>query len=132
MAVTITLDTKKLEQIMQNAPRMVEDALTAIAEEVVSDIKLSMVNSPADGDPYRRRGVVHVASSAGNAPRPDTGALLGSIRQRNAGKLTRVVEDGVEYGYYLETVLDRPWMRPVLEQYAMGKMGMMLKQMLEI
>jgi len=131
MAIQVRVDSKKMRQIINELPQKADIALGKIAEEMVTDIKLSMQGSPQNGVVYTRRGRRHIASSAGNPPRPDMGALIGSIRKENRGKLTYHVMDGVEYGFWLETVKDRPWMQPAAERIA-AKMPAILVNELEI
>lgn len=132
MPFNFQIDTAKLDQIMSQTPKLAEEALAVVAEEIVTDIKLSMQSSPANGAVYIRKGRTHQASAPGNPPRPDMGALIGSIRQVPDGNLKRRVTDGVEYGYYLEMTKDRPWMRPVLQDYANGKMARIIAEELQV
>lgn len=114
----VKVDTAKMTKIISETPKRAEIALGMVAEEIVTDIKLSMQASPPTGRKYRRRSITHTASSAGNPPRPDTGALMGSIRHQKAGRLTEHIMDGVEHGFYQEVLYNRPWMRPAMERIA--------------
>ncbi len=119
------VDTRKLRQIIESMPRGEAALLAGIANEMVVDVQLSMDDSPADGRTYKRGTVEHVASSAGNPPRPDTGTLRASINHAPRGNLEEVIFDQVEYGYYLEfgteDILPRPFMRPVFEAWSNRK-----------
>lgn len=123
--MTMDVDTRKLEQIIQSLPGAADDLLAAIATEMVSDIKLGMNDSPATGITYTRGSVQHTASEAGNAPRPDTGELMGSITHQKTGTLEQTIHDQVEYGVYLELGTEfieaRPFMTPVFEQWRRGQ-----------
>lgn len=64
-----------------------------------------------EGGPY-----THVVSLPGEAPNNDTGNLVRSIRTTfAAGGLVGFVYTDVDYGFYLETVLNRPWLNPALQ-----------------
>lgn len=115
-------DKRKLQKIIKEQPKASGRWLTHVAEEMVGDIKQSMTDSPASGQVYSRgAGRTHTASSPGNPPRPDMGALINSIRQRNVGNLHKEIVDGVEYGVKLELgtekIAARPFVRPVFEEW---------------
>lgn len=119
-----TLDTRKLDALIASNPDDLEQMLTGVAEEMVSDIKLGFNTGPA-GREYRRGKKLHVASVGGYPPNVDMGTLRASIRQRRAGKLVRHIEDGVDYGLHLElgteAIAPRPFVRPVFEVWRQGK-----------
>lgn len=104
-------------KLAQMAPVKADQALRALANEGVTDVKLMITTSPASGNTYIRGQRVHVASSPGNAPRVDMGTLRASIRFRPAGRLTYEIVDGVEYGEYLEFgtrhIQPRPFFTPM-------------------
>jgi len=114
------LNDARLTELVNKHPTQADDWLRGVAEEMVGDVKLSMTDSPATGRVYARgQNRTHTASSPGNAPRPDMGTLMGSIRQERRGALHYVLTDGVEYGIYLEDGTERmaarPFMRPVFD-----------------
>lgn len=115
----VRVDVSGLERILRTEPGKVETWLDKIAENIVTDIKLSFGTSPP-GASYTRGGVTHVASQPGYPPNVDIGTLWNSIRQENTGKLERQVMDGVEYGIYLEhgteDIDPRPFMRPAFDR----------------
>jgi hypothetical protein len=125
-------DLETLKRVIREQPAKAETALAKLTEYAVGEVKLGMSNSPASGRRYRRGRRWHVASSKGKPPRPDTGALIGSIRQEKTGVLTRRLMDGVEYGFYQETVHERPFIRPVFERLNEGKALDILKKELGI
>jgi hypothetical protein len=96
------LDTRVLDGILANSDVQLEEWLDALAEDIVSDIKLSFGESP---------------SQPGEPPGVDTGALRASMHWEPDGRLRRVIMDGVEYGLYLEegttTLQPRPFVQPV-------------------
>lgn len=120
----------------REAPADVERALDVAAEDMTNKIKLSMDDSPRDGLTYRRGSRVHVASTSPNPPRPDIGTLKNSMRWTQDGKLRRRIEDGVEYGVYLEmgtTDIDkRPFMNPMFEIFRAGEFHRILQEELDL
>lgn len=120
--MTVEYDERKLNQIIRQHPAQADEWLNGVAVQMENEMKLSMTSSPATGKTYRRgQGRVHVASSEGNAPRPDMGALLASIRTVKRGRLHYEHRDGVEYGIYLEFGTERmgvrPWVNPVYDAW---------------
>ena len=66
----------------------------------------------ADGKPYS-----HVAAKKGESPNTDTGRLIGSIAMDHlTGKKVAYVGTNVDYGFFLETVQNRPWLEPSLNK----------------
>ena len=105
MANKIQLDLRGIEKLLKAEPQKGGRWLTAFAESIVTDIKLSFGTSP---------------SSPGNPPGVDTGTLRASIRQENTGSFERTVSDGVEYGVYLEDgterIKPRPFFKPAFDR----------------
>jgi hypothetical protein len=134
--ISIESDVRGLQRLASAGPNALDTALAIVTEELVNDIKLLMTKSPATGRAYRRGGRSHVASSSPNAPRPDMGALLGSIRLRKRGRLSYEIQDGVEYGIMMEIgtedIEPRPFMRPAFEEYRLNKFSAIIKQQLGI
>lgn len=104
--------------MIREQPLLVDRVLGETAIEIVEDAQKSMGSSPP-GKSYKRGKIVHVASKAGYPPNVDTGALRASLRFRKVNNGYRV-EDGTEYGYYLEVGTSkmgaRPFMRPAFER----------------
>jgi HK97 gp10 family phage protein len=104
-SLTFTVDTTKLRQLIATQPQRVSDFLDAEAEDMVNDIKLSFGTSP---------------SSPGEPPGVDTGTLRNSIGWVAQGAEARRIQDGVEYGVYLEfgteNMRPRPFMGPAFER----------------
>lgn len=123
----MTIDTSKMQEIIASLPNAEKDLLAAIATEMVGDMKVGMLDSPADGILYGD----HVASSPGNAPRPDIGELLGSITHTATGPLEETIHDQVEHGKFqefgTEDIEARPWMKPVFEAWKRGKLASLVR-----
>lgn len=113
--------------IVKNMQQAVEGAALAIQKTAKTNIS----RGTRSGYVYKRRGITHVASKAGEYPKTDTGRLVNSIRT-NFGRLYAQVGSDVEYSTYLENgyrhktksggvwVDSRPWLYPSLkanEQY---------------
>lgn len=116
---SVRVDVSGLEELLRDEPQRVEDLLDWLAEDIVTEIKLSFGSSPP-GKTYQRGSVSHTASQPGNPPNVDTGALRASIRWEKTGKLERTVSDGVEYGLGLEDgterIAPRPFFRPAFDK----------------
>ena len=70
----------------------------------------------AGGKPYS-----HVAAKKGESPNTDTGRLIGSITMDHVkGQKVAYVGTNVDYGFFLETVQNRPWLQPSLNQEIAG------------
>ena len=70
----------------------------------------------AGGKPYS-----HVAAKEGESPNTDTGRLIGSIAMDHVkGQKVAYVGTNVDYGFFLETVQNRPWLQPSLNQEIAG------------
>lgn len=101
------VDTKIMQKIARNTPERIGEFLDAMAEEIVTDIKLSF---PTDGP-----------SAPGDPPAIDSTALQASIDWEPTGKFSRAVHDGVLYGVVHEmgdkNHEPRPFMTPIFEQW---------------
>lgn len=113
--MTVHKNTQRLELILRTTPENGERALRMVAEEMVTDIKLSFGTSP---------------SAPGEPPGVDTGTLKGGIMATPDGPGRILIHDQVEYGVYLEFGTERmdprPWMTPVFEAWR-GRIGRYLK-----
>ena len=117
----IVVNFNHLPDMIRNNPRLADAAIDAMANDGERIVKQSMQDSPADGRTYEvGTGQVHVASSPGNPPRVDTGALINSIYVRNAGLARRMIGVGTDYGFILEfgseKMAARPFMAPMVAQ----------------
>ncbi len=122
--MSVRLNKRKLEQLIQTTPARANQLLRGAATEIVGDIVLSFGTSP-DGREYQRGGVTHIASQEGFPPNIDTGALRASIRWAEESPLRMVIHDGVLYGILLEQGTERmrarPFITPVFEQWRQRK-----------
>jgi hypothetical protein len=120
MAKDVRVDSAKLRAIIADNPAMVDEVLRSAANEMLGDIVLSFNTSPP-GREYERGGVVHVASAEDYPPNVDTGALRASmnVQKQKAGEYW--IQDGVEYGLYLEEGTERmgarPFIAPVFDEW---------------
>lgn len=130
-SLTYEVDTTVLDRLIKALPAKADAALRAVAESMVSDVKLSFGTGPS-GRAYRRRGVRHIASAPPGPPANDTGALRASIRWMKIDDLHYRVTDGVSYGVHLELgntrgMAPRPFMAPVIEQYRQRKLAEIIR-----
>lgn len=116
----------KLKAIMAQNPAMVDEVLRTAGAGMLGDILLSFNTSPG-GREYVRGGVVHVASVEGYPPNVDTGALRASMTVQKQGEGEYWIQDGVEYGLYLEEGTEnmgaRPFVAPVFDDWRKAKFG---------
>lgn len=122
MAVEIT----GMNELLNNLKGFVYDVDQAVSESVkvtafkVQKNAISLIKEPsvgtyvtrytAQGEPYS-----HVASKSGDAPNTDTGRLVGDINvDFSKGDLFAYVFTNVPYGFFLETVMNRPFLQPAL------------------
>jgi len=102
---SVSIDKRRLEQVIRETPRQLEQFMDKEAEGMVNDIRMSFGTSP---------------SSPGAPPGVDTGTLRASIRWERAGQFARRIMDGVEYGVHLELgtekMAPRPFMGPAFER----------------
>lgn len=112
---------RDLEAFGIGVQREVSRIVQGAAFNIEATAKRSIQRSPGTGNIYElynpRR--THKASSPGNPPRTDTGALVSSITHEvSPDKLTAVVYSSLKYAWYLEygTVkMDaRPFFAPAL------------------
>jgi HK97 gp10 family phage protein len=118
--VVFRIDDAVLQQIIANTPEQVDKFCRSVVSEMVTDIKLSMGDSPP-GKVYKRGEKEHIASITGYPPNVDTGTLRASIVWVKQREFEYQIQDGTEYGIYLEDGTEhmghRPFMRPVFHEY---------------
>lgn len=110
-----TLDTRVMDQMIDDEAAR-DLFIREVGTEMVSDMQLSMLESPATGRAYRRGGRTHIASSPGNPPRVDMGTLWASLKLRKIRPKAYAIETNVRHGLETEVGIGmaaRPWMRPV-------------------
>ena len=123
--LNITLEGHKallaaLEDMSEEIELAVSEVVQETAAGIEAGVKLRMQQSPATGRTYKRRGVAHRASARGEAPAPDTGALMGSVYHEMTGKLSAVAGSRLAYSAFLEfrtfKMAPRPAWVPETEQ----------------
>lgn len=116
-SLEVTFEFNDLERLQRVAPDKADQALRALAFVGLAYAKQLMEESPATGMEYTRGSVTHVASSPGQAPRPDTATLINSL------DVTPIrggysLHDGVDYGEALEfgttDIEPRPFFGPTV------------------
>ena len=90
----VQLDTTVLDRIAKDLNTNTDRILAALAGEVKQNAQTSMVGTG--------KGKSHVPSAPGQPPTVDTGALKNSIDFRRVRRGLYYVEDGVDYGVFLE------------------------------
>ena len=121
--MTVQVDRRKLDSLIGSLGDELDDWLFGVAEQINNDIKLSFGRSP---------------SLPGDPPGIDTGTLLGSMRPSKEGFLHYRVQDGVEYGIWLEDgtetidgderIAPRPFVGPVFMEWRESKLANDLRQ----
>lgn len=118
------LQKRIFKAYMDEVKNSVEAAIQATALEALSDVRRSMKATPKTGREYpRQKGrKTHIASSAGNPPAVDTGALTGSIFYMKVNDLTAAIGSRLEYARHLEfgtlKMAARPAWVPAAEKVA--------------
>lgn len=116
--LTLKLDTKRMDQMAAKLGTNTDRLLAAIAMNIEAEVKTSM--KPGSWRQYKRTksGRMHSSAAPGSPPAPDTGALKNSITTTRKKPGLYWVQDGVEYGIYLELgttrMAARPFMRPAV------------------
>jgi hypothetical protein len=127
-------DTRELQRLIREVPARLDAAGRKAATEMVSEMKLSMLDSPPDTSKSYGKG--HHPSFPDNPPRPDMSSLINSIRWEDAGKHMWHHMDGVAHGLFMETgtesVQARPWVAPVYEDWRNNKFLPFLKRELQL
>lgn len=118
----MTYDNSKLRQLIATSPALFDAYLRGVAEEMVSDIKLSLQDtSPGEVQERHNPQRYVIASLPGDPPNVDRGFLIGSIRVVPDGAMRYLIQDGVEYGLGLELgtaeMAARPFVRPVFTHW---------------
>jgi len=110
-----------LKMFLVNTEKAIDDAVRITAVKVQKSA-IKSIRKPsmgtyvtrytASGKPYD-----HVAAKEGETPNTDTGRLIGSIAlDHHKGKQVAYVGTNVDYGFFLETVMNRPWLQPAKDR----------------
>lgn len=109
---------KKLNKFVVNTNKAVDDAVRITAHKVkVSAMK--SIREPSKGTIYTNSNgsIKHISSKVGDAPNVDTGRLIGSIGiEHSKGSMRAVIGTSVDYGAFLELIMNRPWLEPALDK----------------
>jgi len=113
--------TKRLQSMPPDSTREVKKAIATSAFMVEATAKRAIAQGKKSGKVYKRRGVFHRASAAGEPPATDTGRLISSIsHQAFLDGLQVLVGTATKYGKFLEfgthRIAARPWLFPALKQ----------------
>jgi HK97 gp10 family phage protein len=110
---------KNLQKYGNDKDKKVQEVIDLTAQLVRTDAIKSMQSSPASGRSYKRRSILHTASSSPNPPRVDQGDLVKSIKAL-VGRLEAFVGTNQKYGPHLEfgtqNMKPRPWLFPAFER----------------
>ncbi len=110
---------KNLQKYGNDKDKKVQEVIDLTAQLVRTDAIKSMQSSPASGRTYKRRSILHTASSSPNPPRVDQGDLVKSIKAL-VGRLEAFVGTNQKYGPHLEfgtqNMEPRPWLFPAFER----------------
>lgn len=110
------------DAIFDDAGRAIDDGLHKVGHLLRNTIIRNMKRSPATGLVYRKVDPkrTHIASSYGNAPRVDTGALWRSINFKVNGQSVEIGSQGLpNYAKVLEESKGRrgrPFILPAINQ----------------
>lgn len=127
MSLRVTVESsKRVEKMIKDAakraPGRVDSILSKAAFNTQNVAITSMQLSPPTGRTYRRRSVVHTASSEGGPPRIDTGTLIANITVQKEGLMSYTVgsRKDAPHGFWLEfgtsKMAPRPWLQPAAEE----------------
>jgi hypothetical protein len=124
--MAVTLNKRKLEQMIRTTPDKVDAFGRAVATEMVNEIVLSYGTSSGYRT-YRHGSVVHTSSHPGYPPNVDIGTLRASMRWSADGKYRWLIHDGVIYGIWLEQgtakMAARPHVAPVFEEWKQRRLA---------
>ena len=110
--------TGDIDKAVDNAVRITAAKVQRTAIKTIRNPSMGtyVTRYTAGGKPYS-----HVASKEGESPNTDTGFLIGSISlDHYKGKKIAYVGTHLDYGFFLETVQNRPWLQPSLNKEAAG------------
>lgn len=110
--IRLEVDTAELARLIRETGLHHGRLALAIAEEMKTDMQLSMGTSP---------------SAPGDPPGVDTGTLWASMRAKPLSESSAEIVDGVEYGVDLEfgtsRIAARPFVTPVVEGWRGGRLA---------
>ena len=107
---------RKLNLFVVNTEKAIDDAVRITAHRVMVGA-MKNIREPSMGTiMVRPNGSVHIVSKPGTSPNTDTGRLIGSVQvAHQRGSMIAYVGTDVDYGAYLELLLNRKWLQPALD-----------------
>lgn len=122
-SMRVRIDRKRLDALIRDTPERADDLLAGAAQSMLGEIVTSF-GTGAPGRLYARGQRFHTASAPGSPPAVDYEALRGSMRVERVRLLEYKIQDGVEYGLWLEygtaKMAARPFVMPVVERWRAG------------
>ena len=117
----LTKLAKQMQKIEQAITDGANGAILLIANQIKSEAKDLISNSPRGGKTYKKTGgKIHVASAGGEPPAVDTGKLLNSFEIGLEASLKGYVLANTTYAKHLEfgtsKMQERPFLRPATEK----------------
>jgi phage gpG-like protein len=109
------------QQAAKESPQFVDMAARQTAFAIQANAVKRMKNTKRGSRVYKRgkSGKTHRSSAPGEAPAPDTGRLMNSVRTKSFRK-GYIVGTHLAYGRYLEygtkRIDQRPWLRPSAQE----------------
>jgi len=96
-----------------NMDDAIDDAVLITAFKV-QNTATQDIREPSNSGRFVTKGTVtHEISKEGDAPNTDTGRLIGSIIvDHHKGDQVAFVGTNLDYGLFLETIHNRPWLEP--------------------
>ena len=119
----MAIEVKGLADINAALTEFLVDTDKAIAEAIgktafsVQRTAVLDIRKPSPGEPIKRGNIIHVQSKDGDAPNTDTGRLINSLAVNHTrGAHFAHVFTNLDYGFFLETVHNRPFLEPAKEK----------------
>ena len=110
--------SRSFDRVEFNLEDAVDDAVRIMAFKVMNTAT-DDIREPSHSGNFVSRGKTakHEISKHGDTPNTDTGRLIGSIAvDHKKGSQVARVGTNLDYGLFLETSLNRPWLEPALNK----------------
>ena len=107
-----------MELVAERVDEAIDRGVLATAVQVQSEAIVSISSRPTRGREYKRGKKKHIASLPGNPPNTDKGGLVADLSmglRHVKGSKVAYVFSTLDYGAYLELIMDRAFLRPALE-----------------
>ena len=103
---------KALNTFLVDTEQAIADAVGKTAFEVQRSAVMD-IRDPSPGKTIKKGNITHTQSKPGDAPNTDTGRLINSLSvNHQRGSDTAHVFTNLDYGFFLETVHNRPFLEP--------------------